>query len=175
MSRRHKHKPDSADGSAGRFRSIKDELLAATELPVTPANVLRIEQAVWLKMAQQNLQTAILLGKPVMAAELQPFTKMLNSILPAATTLTIKFVDQYTCNRCKAELPPPEATPEKAAEVEEPAPLATVAPATPAPTNVTPLRSIHDHVAAPLASRRDEPWRASTGSEFRRFDVPEDF
>jgi hypothetical protein len=29
----------------------------------------------------------------------------------------------------------------------------------PAPTNVTPLRSVHDHAFAPLSRRGDEPWR----------------
>lgn len=102
MSRRRK--PDNPDAGASRFQRIRDELVEATGLELTPATALRLDQAAWIKMAQQNTQAAILNGKPISPADLQAFTDALNSILPRVETLTVRFVDPpQLCDKCAGQ------------------------------------------------------------------------
>jgi hypothetical protein len=134
-------------------------------------------------VAEDNLKEALLRGEAVPVEAMKPVTDMLASILPkAATSLNIRFVGVVdSCPKCGFEKEcAPESAPPKAnyssplpeAPAPQPAEPATAAPPVPS-ANIVALRK-DIHACAPLA-RHDEPWRASIASEFRRFDIPENF
>jgi hypothetical protein len=175
---------------------MRTQLRAASELPDNEATNLRLDAAAWLMLAQQNVQAQIMLGKPVPLNEMQAYSNMINSLLPKAEVLNVRFIDHADiCARRKEALPkledrsrPPEpklesmkslaatsndpaATPPAAAADTAPA---TAVEAEPAPLpNVVLLESVHDHFAAP-SRRTDEPWRRFVGGNerfgFGRFD-----
>ena len=162
---------------------MRAQLRAASQLPDCEATNLRLDAGAWLMLAQQNVQAQVMLGRVVGLNEMQSYTDMINSILPKADTLTVKFVDNDLGEGEREELRGLRAAmaARKGADASvvpggtsspANAPAAKPPPSPPAPPpNVLPLRSVHNHVAAPLKS--DEPWRSSIGSEFRRFDTPE--
>jgi hypothetical protein len=194
MSKRHRHRKPDDSGHADRvakYHAIVAELSIQSGRPVDD---LRVIDAAWCRLAAENMREQILHGLPTEIGDLERAAAVLNSILPTKPTeLTVKFIDQGFCKTCKAALSPDElaeieetrqgrqtkrdiAPVDNAPAVPADAPAVTPAakppPSPPAPPpNELPLRSVHDHVAAPL--KRDEPWRSSIGSEFRRFDTPE--
>ena len=154
----HRRKPDNSDHAdrAGKFKARQRENAEAAGLPDTPANRQRIEDATWLDLAMDNTRTAILRGQTVEVSALERLVAARNSILPSNTVLNVHFIDgSDLCANCRAVLPPPEER-ERVARQAEPA--ATAAAGLPV-VGVVPLRSVHDHVVAPL--KRDEPWRSS--------------
>ena len=173
-------------GHGDKFKTRLAENTLAAGLPDTPANRKRIEDATWIDLAMDNTRAAILRGESVEVSALERLAAARNSLLPETeSTLRIVWNEQCQyCPQCGWKSEPTEIPcDERAHAIKQPSgPVDPASPAdasatalvpAPAPSNVMPLRSVHDHVFAPLA--REEPWRAPIASEFRRFDIPENF
>ncbi len=192
---RHHHKKPAADISVVNARHERRKVLLAKAAKSSglPESDLRIETLSWALLGLDAEKQRLLRGEAGSISLWQDVCDRLQGLCPKPDVLRVHFIDgSDTCIKCRAPLPPagerepikPPAQPVHASNRDTPtlpadddpnAPATAPAPArpqAPAPSNVTPLRS-HDHVFAPLA--REEPWRASIGSEFRRFDVPENF
>jgi hypothetical protein len=162
VSRRHHKQSGSTAERAAKLKAHKAALIARTGFVESDP---RIEQGAWLLLAEDVLKESLLRGETVPLAAMQPVTDMLASILPVESkTLTIAYL--YRCQTCLRETEnDPEPTLTTAAEAKAAAAkpvhavnipsgeLATAVepkPAPPAPLpNVMPLRSVHNHVAAP--------------------------
>ena len=174
-------------GRMAKLKALRVELAAQYSLTVDDP---RIQQGALAKLNQGNWEAKVLLGNPVPNTELQAYTNIISQLLgPPAVPLTVRFVDQGFCKKCKADLTAdelaeveaqrearqqPKANAEHSPLPEAPAPPPAVEAAPPAQSaNIVALHK-DIHAGAPLA-RHDEPWRASIASEFRRFDIPENF
>ena len=190
-----KPKPRAVDPQiTARHERRKALLQRACEMTGLAPDDLRAEQLSWALLALDGEKQRLLRGHSVNLSAWQDVCDRLQGLCPKSDVLRVHFIDgSDICIKCRAPLPPagerepikPPAQPVHAsnrdmttlpADDDPNAPAtapASARPQAPAPSNVTPLRSVHDHVFAPLV--REEPWRSCIGNEFRRFDVPENF
>ena len=151
MSRGHHKQPDKT-AIAARDSRRKALLAKAATTSGLAEDDLRVETLSWALLGLDAAKSAILRGEQVQIEPWQKIVDALSVLLPAATTLNIHFVESpRLCAKCQSELPPEAAPVEAAAAPSVQAVAATPAtPTSPAPpVNVVPLRSVHDHVAAP--------------------------
>jgi hypothetical protein len=173
--RHHKKKPVDMTAINARHERRKALLAKAAESSGLPESDLRLEMLSWALLALDVEKQRLLRGEAGSISLWQDMCDRLQGLCPKSDVLRVHFIDgSDICIKCRAPMPPaeerepikPPAQPVHAsnrdtatfstADDDPNAPATAPAPArpqAPAPSNVMPLRSVHDHVFGTVGTR----------------------